>query len=416
MTRRILCPASEASATARQVPRKPGFTSISRASYSSSSSSSSSISDEEVVDIPEVFNSRETLEFCGLNSEVSALIFDSWERLQQTPGELGYGNDIITEAKHFVRAMGEREDAWLPEHDWRRALVGMGATQRLCDAILDSAFAHLRKTQSASYWVLDTIDISWEFLEGLDKRIRKKRDETRDLVTPSPSIQPGLLGTYRGPSVLRTATIDAVPSSVEGRTMLFKGGAMAGLVSVFNDDGSLNLARLWSRNPTDFHRCKDVLLYFTKHVDVAEIYADYTMRRVSPEEGVVLHFAVPSELLEDHREIFDPEWQQLVFWSRGPASFDRLSVPPHLTQFTDAPLLIGCIYGMPNKAVARLDRSSDLTGQYMKTRNGGNATQYVFQTEAIQIQLQNQCRGWVWYQSMRYARDFAMRFLPPDEA
>ncbi len=198
--------------------------------------------------------------------------------------------------------------------------------------------------------------------------------------------------------------------------MLFKGVAMAKLVSVFNDDGSLNLARLWSVSPTDFHREKSTLLYFTKHVEVAEMYANYAMRRVPPEEGVVLHFAVPLELLEEHREIFGPEWQQLVFWSRGPASLDNFTVPPHLTQFTDAPVLIGCIYGLPNDRVARLERPSDLTGQYMKTRDGGNASQHVFQTAAVQRQLQDQCRGWVWYQSMRYTRDFAKRFLPVGEA
>ncbi|KAL2017247.1 hypothetical protein VTK56DRAFT_2406 [Thermocarpiscus australiensis] len=345
------------------------------------------MSEPTIIEIPEVLNSRETLEFCGLNAEVSGLIFDAWEQLQQTPGELGYGDDIVTEAKHFVRKMAEQEDAWLPEHDWRRALAAMGANQRLCDAIMDSDADDLRKTQSASDWVLDTIDISWQFLEGLDERIRKKHNamqDTRDhLVSPSPDSQPrpairqqpGLLGTYREPSVLRTAAFEPVPSSVEGRTMLFKGGAMARLASVFNDDGPLNLPQLWSSSPTDFHRDRRNLPYFTKHFEVAETYAKYAVRRVSQEEAVVLHFVVPSELLEDHREIFSREWQELVFWSRGPASFDTFTIPSHLAQFTDAPLLIGCIYGMPNKRVARLSSPSDLSGQYVKTRNGGNATQ-----------------------------------------
>lgn len=120
------------------------------------------------------------------------------------------------------------------------------------------------------------------------------------------------------------------------------------------------------------------------------------MRRVEPEEGAVFHFAVPAELLENYREMFGPEWQQLVFWSRGPVGPDDFA-PSHLTQFTEAPLLIGCIYGMPYDKVARLERFSDLTGQYMKTRNGGNASPHVFQTEAIRRQLQDQCRGWVWF-------------------
>jgi len=176
--------------------------------------------------------------------------------------------------------------------------------------------------------------------------------------------------------------------------MLFKGGSMTRLVSVFNEDGSLTLKRLWSSRPTDFYRDKGTLLYLTKHFEVAEVYAKFLMCRVTPEEGAILHFAVPSDLLEDHREIFGRDWQQLVFWSRGSAAEEESFSPPsHLTQFTEAPVLIGCIYGMPNARVARLGTSSDLTGQYMKLSNGGNASQHVFQTLEIQRQLRDQCRG-----------------------
>jgi len=195
---RILSLVAEAGATARDVPRKRGFTSICRASCSSFSRSS----DDELVDIPEVLNSRETLEFCGLTA--------------------------------------------------------------------------------------------------------------------------------------RTATVAAVPPRLERRTMLFKGDAMTKLVSVFESDGSLQLRHLWSSSPTDFHHDSRILLYFTKHADVAELYARFAMRRVPPEEGVVLQFAIPSDLLEDRREIVGSDWQQLVSWSREPPSDDTFSVPSHLTQFTDA--------------------------------------------------------------------------------
>ncbi|KAK3346951.1 hypothetical protein B0T25DRAFT_634264 [Lasiosphaeria hispida] len=421
MATRTLTPAAEMSAAARGAPRKRGFTSISRSSYSSSSSGSSSF-DDDIIDIPEVLDSSETLQFCGLNAEVSNRIFESWQQFQQTPGELGYGMSIFGEAKHFVKRMAEREDAWLPEHDWRCALTGMGADQRLCDAILNSAFDDVRKTRSASYWVLDTLNIGSEFLEGLDKRIRKKQEEMRHLATPSPSIQPrpaisnrpGLLGTYREPSVLRTATISAIPSAIEGRTMLFKGGAMTRLLSAFQNDGSIVVRPLQSASPTDFHRDSNYLVYLTKHLDVAEKYARFVQSRVPPEEGVILQFAVPSELLEDHRQIFGSEWRDLVFWSRGDSGSE--TVPAHLTRFAEAPILIGYIYGMSNEGIGRLSNPSDLTGQYMKTRDGGNASQHVFQTQAIRTQLVEQCRGWVWYQSMRYAGDFALRFMPHNEA
>ncbi|KAK5653217.1 hypothetical protein OQA88_9116 [Cercophora sp. LCS_1] len=306
MTTRVLSVASQTAAADRTVAPKRGFVSISRGSYSSSSSSSSG-EDSEVIDIPEVLNSRETLEFCGFIPEVAAMIFESWER-QQIPGELGYGNDVIVEARYFVYKRAQNKgDASTREHNWRRALTDMGITQRLSDAILNSRFDVIRQKGPASYWALDSINIAWEFLEGLDKRIRKKQAELRELNTPSPSVQPrpakrsqsGLADTFQEAPVLKLATMGAIPTAVEGRTMLYKGGAMTRLAGVFKEDGSLDLLRLHSSPPTDFHQTDNDLLYLTKHYDVAEKYAGFVRNRVDAEEGAVLHFAVPSDLLQD---------------------------------------------------------------------------------------------------------------------
>ncbi|KAK3302577.1 uncharacterized protein B0T15DRAFT_497037 [Chaetomium strumarium] len=70
-----------------------------------------------------------------------------------------------------------RTSSWPPEAYWQHALESMGVNERLCDAMMHSEYTDLRRTRSASYWVLDTVGIAWEFHEGLDKRIRKKRDE-----------------------------------------------------------------------------------------------------------------------------------------------------------------------------------------------------------------------------------------------
>lgn len=333
-----------------------------------------------------MLNSQETLEFFGFQPDAANMIFESWEELQQTPGQLGYGEDIITSAEHYITHMADVEDAWLPTHNWRQALIKMGINSNLTDAILDNNFDKIRKSASASAWVIDTFRTSWEFLEGLDKRVRRKKGEMDRLVTPSPSIlprpairnQPGLLDSYNEPPVLKLVTIAATPDIVEGRVMLHKGGAMTRLVSVFNDDGFLNVTRLFSLSPTDFHRTRTDLLYFTKHLDIAEQYSNFAQRRVQAEEGAVLSFAVPTELLDNHREIFDRDWQQLLWWSRGPVrSLEDIQLPASLTQYTDAPILVGYIRGMAN---ARLNTPYELTGQYMKTKNESNASQHVFQS------------------------------------
>ncbi|KAK0715159.1 hypothetical protein B0H67DRAFT_644941 [Lasiosphaeris hirsuta] len=137
-----------------------------------------------MVEIPEVLNSQETLEFFGFRPDAAKTIFESWEELQQTPGQLGQCENILTAAERYITRMADVEDAWLPTHNWRQALVKMGINSDLTDAILDDNFDEIRKTASASAWVIDTFRTSWEFLEGLDKRIRCKEDEMDRLALP----------------------------------------------------------------------------------------------------------------------------------------------------------------------------------------------------------------------------------------
>jgi len=328
-----------------------------------------------------VLNSKETLEFFGLQPHVAEDIFNSWLRFQQTPGELGYEGDSISFTVYYVKSIARIiEDAWLPTHDWRRALAELGINRQLTDAIIDSNFDEVRKSRSASAWVIDTFRTSWEFLQGLDKRVRRKKDEQNGLVAPSPSTAPR--------------------PAIDGRTMLHKGGAMTRLASVFREDGSLHISRLFSPPPTDFHRERSDLLSFTE-LDIAKQYASFCQLRVPAEEGGVLTFAIPNELLGNFKEIEGQDWQQLLWWARRrPESLDEIDPPASLAGYLEAPLLIGVICGTATDKIDQLQSSCELSGQYMKTRTDDtNASQYVFQSRALQGHIQNQCAGWVWIRS-----------------
>jgi hypothetical protein len=273
-----------------------------------------------------------------------------------------------------------RSRLWLPSHNWRQALSELGINRQLTDAILDSNFDEIRKSKSASAWVIDTFRISWEFLQGLDKRVRRKKDEQNGLVTPSPTTAPR--------------------PAIDGKTMLYKGGAMTRLASVFKEDGALLIAKLFSPPPTDFHRERSDLLFFTK-LDIAKQYASFYRLRVPAEEGGVLTFAIPNELLGEFKEIEGRDWQQLIWWARRrPESLDEIDPPASLGGYLEAPLLIGAICGTATDKIHRLQSSSELSGRCMKTRTDDeNACQYVFQSRAIQQrQIQAQCAGWVWIQ------------------
>ncbi|KAK0644127.1 hypothetical protein B0T16DRAFT_392530 [Cercophora newfieldiana] len=172
---RVLTPTSAIIAITRSSsapPPKRGFSTISRGSYSSSSSASDH---HDVVEIPEVLNSQETLEFFGFQADVAKTIFESWQELQQTPGQLGHGESVVTTAKHYITRMADVEDAWLPTHNWRQALTKMGINTDLTDAILDGNFDSIRKSKSASAWVFHYFGASntrgWEILRNNHARL-----------------------------------------------------------------------------------------------------------------------------------------------------------------------------------------------------------------------------------------------------
>ncbi|KAK4147420.1 uncharacterized protein C8A04DRAFT_24670 [Dichotomopilus funicola] len=353
-----------------------------RASYSLFTSAS-----DDVVEIPEVFNSQETLEFLGLRPEIADAIFETWHDLQQTPGELGYGDDDIAHAEYYVKRMADIEDAWCLTHDWRQALFKMGVNSDLTDAILDSDFDEIRATKSASEWVIDTFQTSWQFLEGLDGRIRRKDYEVNCLLMPSPDVVLRLLD-YHGPPYVDLGTVAAMPNRVYGKTMIHKGGAMMGLT-------------------------RRDLVYFTKDIDIAEQYANFSQRRVPAEEGLVLSFAVPNELVNEHqvKEIPKVDWQRLVWRARHPErSIDMDQIRPSLMKYVEAPVLRGPICSVASNKIGRLESSSELARQYLKTKDGAFASQYVFQSKPAKMELQDRCAGWVWVRSMRYSPKLAKRF------
>lgn len=199
-----------------------------------------------------------------------------------------------------------------------------------------------------------------EFLEGPDGRVRR---------TPSPCVR-------RTPSL---------PDHVDGRTILHKGGAFARFAAAFDDAGTFKISKLCSKSLTDFHRDRNDLFYLTKDLEIAEKCARYAQRRVSLEEGCVLSFAIPNELYANSRQIYGRDWQELVWWSRRPFDLEENSgLPPtSLDDYLQAPVLIGCICGTATDKISRLENSGELTGQYMKKRDGGNESQHVFQSVPI---------------------------------
>jgi hypothetical protein len=130
--------------------------------------------------IPNLLNSAESLQFCGLNAQVADTLYQKWAHDQETlsSGDLGYGDYIIVDARYYLHQMSKEHDAFVATDDYQAALTAMGINETTVERIMDPGFENVRMTASAYEWALDTLNLAWEFLEGLDGRLKQAKDGT----------------------------------------------------------------------------------------------------------------------------------------------------------------------------------------------------------------------------------------------
>ena len=385
-------------------------------SVKSYSSSSSSATDDETVEIPTDLNSREVLEFLGFDDAVGNEIFANWQACQDEEIE----EWVIDHARAYVGHMGQLCNAVDEDDDWDDALKKMGMSKDMRDRILDPEFKDLRLTQSAQYWVKDTINEAFHFLTTLSSRMEQRlagqapRVNSPDSsLPPRPAIRPQQSRGARGASTGGRGggrggrgggqqplpdgrAPHPPPERVENRIMLFKGGLEARLEGCFRDDRTVMFGPLQSRSPTDFHPANSTYLYLTKYHDAALMYANYAVRRTPEAKTAVLHIAVPNDLISDSREIFGSDWRDLVWSSRNEtvAEENYRQLPVALRHYEEAPILIGTICKNPTEKITLMSDKSEL--EELRRPASSKASQFVVQSTTRQREIANACKGFVW--------------------
>jgi hypothetical protein len=396
---------------------KNGLRTISRQSVSSYDT-------DDTIEIPDFLNSAEALVFCGMEAGVAQELYGKWLREQEDvqPGNLGYGDDVIDLAYAYVRSAARDGDALWENDNWDEALRMQGIDDAVRGAIMDTYFKNLRLSRAASEWAIDTLEMCWRYLVGLDAALKKKK-EVVDLrsASPDPSVRPSkaknpnismksALNVSKNPNLKLSIDVD-VPEHVPGRIMLHKGGDSERLESIFNSDGSLNLTEIRSTPPVDFHPYR-YDLYFTKQWDVALHYADFaTSRSKRVLESCVMTVAVPTSFFTESCEILGADWKKLIWCSRNgrvvAANDGRL--PSELAEYENAGTLIGNISGLSNDQVTRLTDSNDIP--VLVTRNGVKGSQVVLQGSTMAARFTTECRGYVWVRKLNSTK--AIHFPPP---
>jgi hypothetical protein len=367
----------------------------------------SSASSDETVEVPDILNSSESLEFCGFTIEVANMLYDRWradqEELQE--GELGYGADIINLAREYISGMAGFHDAFNLTDDWESALDAQGMKETTRQRILDPEFEYIRLTASAKFWAMDTLNLSWEFLDGLDARVQRFREE-KDLRSPSPDPNTKPSRALRQPKALtsrlhnsdrrlRLATEVETPSHVPERCIYYKGGGWTRIISIFNSDGSLNLEDILSQPPSDFHP-NSLDLYLTKQREVAEHFASYAGRRVPPQTPTTMTVALPWSFIAQAREVFGEDWKKLIWNSRNKTARTRNRgiLPRELAEYERAEVIVGMTCNQSSEQIARMTTPEEL--KILRTPSGGKASQLALRGVEMLDRFEMECRGFVW--------------------
>lgn len=179
--------------------------------------------------------------------------------------------------------------------------------------------------------------------------------------------------------------------------MFFKGDNEKRLKACIETNGDINLARIRTTPPSDFHPTSATLLYLTKDYYVASMYAGYAERRFHSGKGAVMHIAVPHDLVSAPMEVFGEDWQDLIWHSRHPqVRLDNCSgkLPEHLRKYEDADLLVGPMSSITSRGLENLSDKSGI--QVFKQPDGRKTSQWAVANPSLVTQMSSECKGFVW--------------------
>ena len=135
------------------------FIRLSRSAYSSSD-------DDSVVELPAQVESIETLEWMGFTSEKAKQLFDSWQLSQNEEADFW---------RTIEQSVVSGYDAVHVTDDWPGAIASMGLSRAFRKRIVAPEFNEIRQTQSAKYWVEETLGTMFRFLIQLPNDILAKK-------------------------------------------------------------------------------------------------------------------------------------------------------------------------------------------------------------------------------------------------
>jgi hypothetical protein len=376
----------------------------------------------ETSTVPETLESVESLEYVGFTTNMAETIYN---RYQNSP------KDVPWAFLEFALAVIEDpqiEDAESSQDDWFACMTMIGLDEDFQRAIMLEEFADLRYTATCKFWVRDTMEMRWRFLENLkyllrERQIQLQKSRARPSLAPRTGSGPRSrkrLSIGGAPTIGQSgpvssldsevqeepssavATVPETPLHQDGHVMLWRAGDIIKHQAFYNEaTGRLDLDAI-STFPGNFSG-NVRLAYFTPQRETADRYATWYKHK-APQSGITIaQIPVPYRFVEslkakylwfDQNSEGNPsnEWKNLIWNSRRG---NRL--PKSLRHLSAEDLLIGHIASGKHCKFMQMESASEIKESDVLTVNidevERKSIQWAFQTDEAQDGFEEACRG-----------------------
>lgn len=380
---------------------KGEFITIPRSCFTSSSYASA-----ELVDVPTTLKSQTALEWLGFAETSAKSMVALWEKIQGEKKDASFYDDII------YATINLGHDAVNITDDWPEAIRSMGMTKAFRKRIMSQRYNRVRLSETAKFWVVDTVEAKYTFLMGLFNKVlgrHVKQTEFVSLQSRMAKVKVEQEGKKTGKELkigesskashsLIASTTDQF-SAQEAEMVMYKGGKMKRLLNAINQKltpSTIDLESLASTPPTDFERV-GFSLYFTKQKSLAEEFVGYAAERLDNGKWVevgLLTLTIPTSMLANMVEIDGSAWKEYVWRQR---LNDHRNFPNHLGQYEAADILLGGMLQISTKKVEEIEESG---GNYThlepcKLFDGTIGSQYCFKSRDLVKKANSVCRAWI---------------------
>lgn len=289
---------------------------------------------------PERIDSVEALEFLGFMPDAAQILQRRWTTHNARFGipERDGSPDISELRRYIFVKTAELHLPSIRTLDSLSALLAIGITQELADAILDPAHGDIYGTETLEYWLNDSLMTNLytllTFQENAKGRVGQPANPESDTeVNDETDAESSQIPTYSVTINLRSddpnfprafIAVRPEPENLPGHINLYKGGAWKTKKSssrLFpNRDGSINTWSAFSGGPNGDFSNECMVTCLVDSPEIAEKYRTYTARRCPTAETWVIKLQVPESFLTSESEGERHWWggfEGLMFYGSG---------------------------------------------------------------------------------------------------